>query len=233
MYLKRFWMKNNQDKVIYSINFTGDNDKIKRWSMIQGADPSENLLILKLVSVCLGGGKKYFTSLGYEVVKKLVPNNTTIFWGIDLYDDNFKKVIIQYKTYWDGRIEPFLEKKNYQSGITISKGFNDIKKPFGAFTYCYNPNGKDIIQSKPDDDFVPLVRSSRFETIFNNLFPLTPVNEWLYRQYINASQYHSRKAEYLYKNGFHLLSRSFNLLIILRHHRLIIILTLILNLCYK
>jgi len=206
VYLKRFWIKNYQDKTIYSINFTGDNDKIKRWSMIQGVDPSENLLVLRLISICLGGEKKYFTSLA---AKELISDNKPIFWSIDFYNDNFKTIKIQFKINPDGRIEPILEKKNYQSGITVSKGFNDIKKPLGSFAYCYNPNAKDIIQSMPDEDFVPRVRSSRFETIFNNLFPLTPVNEWLYRQYLNASQYQSKKAEFLYNISLSLITEVF------------------------
>ena len=96
MYLKRFWIKNIQDKETYSINFIGSNDKIQRWSMFQGDDPSENLLVLKLISVCLGGGKKYFTSLGQQVVKNLISEYTSIFWGIDLYDDKFKICRIQF-----------------------------------------------------------------------------------------------------------------------------------------
>ncbi|MBC8185379.1 hypothetical protein H8E88_30155 [candidate division KSB1 bacterium] len=243
MYLKKFQIKNDLDKEIYSINFTDEKNRIKKWSMIQETDPSEDLLVLKLISVCLGGGNNYFTSLGKEVTKKLIKDNKPIYWGIELYGDNLKTVLIQFRTLPDGRIEPVLKKRNFGSNVTVSKGFNDIKKPLGSFAYGYNPPGNNIVQSDPDKDFSPRVRSSRFETMFrewdkisysflgdrmlsnelqnqevqviyptplNNLFfPLNPVDEWLYRQYVNASQYQSKKAEYLYNISLSLITEVF------------------------
>ena len=204
MYLRKFWINDSQDKEIYSINFVDDKKRIQKWTNIQKSDPLTSLFI-KLLCVCLGGGKEYLSLVNQEIVECLITDSKPIYWGIEFHDDRFKTVRVQFETHPDGMTRQIFS----HNETNFSKGFDDIKKPLGSFAYGYNPIKNTGIRIKQDKDFAPRLRSSRFETIFNHNYTLTPVDEWLYRQYRNASQYNSKKAESLYNISVSLITELY------------------------
>jgi len=204
MYLKQFWITDNQNKKIYSNTFIDDKKRIKKWNNIQENDPVASLII-KLVCICLGGGNDHLSSLPQEIVKHLLIDNEPISWGIEFYDDRFNTVSVKFQTKIDAGTRQIIQ----QNSKRYSKGFNDLKRPFGCFAYGYNPIKHARINVKPDNDFIPRRRSSRFETIFNTNYLLTPVDEWIYRQYKNASLFNSKKAEHLYNTSLSLITEIY------------------------
>lgn len=208
MYLKKFWIKDHRDNEIYAKEFIINPDKIFRWSVIQLDDPSVNLLVLKLIAVGLGGGNEYLTLIGPELTTRWMdPKGIT--WGIDFFSDDFKNVSVQFKTQPDGKIEPLWFKKQGKTGQIISKGFSDTKNPFGSFAYGCNLTNADCIALDRNMYFTPRARSTRFASLFANSFLLTPVDEWLYCQYLNASRYQSKRAECIYNTSLSLITAAF------------------------
>jgi hypothetical protein len=198
MYLKRFWLKDYQDHEINGINFTHDDDQLSRWSVIPAVAASDYLLILRLISVGLRGGQEFLHSIGPALANRWIQGNKPIFWGVDFLNDKFKNYRIQYKTYPDGHTPPPLTQNPSKNDISIFPGFCDHKKPLGSFAYSYNPTNSNFTALEPEPDFTPRRRSARFASMFAQHFVLTPVDEWLYRQYRNATQYQSKKAECIY-----------------------------------
>ena len=130
MYLRKFWINDSQDKEIYSINFVDDKKRIQKWTNIQKSDPLTSLFI-KLLCVCLGGGKEYLSLVNQEIVECLITDSKPIYWGIEFHDDRFKTVRVQFETHPDGMTRQIFS----HNETNFSKGFDDIKK----FTRAISP----------------------------------------------------------------------------------------------
>ncbi len=208
MYLKSFWIENQPRHEIFKIDFTRDSGRIPRWFVMPTVDAPKDLLILRLISICLGSGPGFLHSIGPEIVNRWTQDRNPVFWGIDFLNDKFKKYRVQYKTYPDGHTIPILMPRPSPNDLAIFPGFSDHKKPFGAFAYGCNPSNPNFASLEPDPDFTPRPRSTRFASLFASHFVLTPVDAWIYRQYRNAAQYQSKTAEWLYNTSLSLMAAA-------------------------
>jgi hypothetical protein len=217
MYLKKLWIENICDKKVYCWDFSNQDSDIRRWSILECSDESKNTLIFKLIGICFGAACN-LSQLARKILLCQDRREGPGYFGIVLSPDlskngkgnNDRDIQIQYKILPEGEIRLSRIRNVYwRASRCESKGFNDLITPFGWFAYGYNSKRENIVHEDLGPALVPRLRSSRFGTFFNDLFPLTSANDWLFRQYRNAKQHNSKKAEYLYNVSMSLIMGIF------------------------
>jgi hypothetical protein len=143
------------------------------------------------LAVCVGGSR-YLPQLKKEIFRVYGRRNEITGFGAILRSDTYKTKKGEYfyraKTEYiiapGGIIEPASKERfKWRGYYTYFTGFSDLKKTFGDFAYGFNAARTRYAHQKVEPDFPPRPRSSRFGTFFDDEFPLTPVNAWLYKQY--------------------------------------------------
>ena len=209
MYLEQFWT----DNLLLGESACGDccthSGSVHRWTVLSEADPSRNRLLLKLLALCLGGAK-YLPSVVEEIRGYVGDVNRGALFGISLRPDIPRHRDRRAKGIRTGmrptqlELSPEGETRVSGTGLRERFGatkarrpFSDLDTPMGKFAYGYAPCRGHRRGPGPEPDLAPRARSSRFETLFEEVPELTPVDQWLYRQYLNASRYSSKQAEYV------------------------------------
>jgi len=204
MYLIHFRIYDSDNHVLFSLEGSNGVQHFKRWNQLESHD-FEPLFILKLISYCLGGGLKYKFELEREIRGTLQQGQTALGWRIEFLNDGYRIKQITYHF-------------NSQKGIcnwpkSYSRDklpyYNDLTRLFNNFVYGYAANHLTTKYTNEGRHFIPRLRSSRFETIFSDHFTCTLPDDWLFRQYINASQYQSFRAKYLYNFTLTLIQEIF------------------------
>ena len=210
MYLERFWTDNLMLGENVSGNCCQEDGAVRRWSLLTEAAPSKNTLLLKLIAVCLGGGK-YLSSVLDEVHGCIADASRVALFGVSLRRERPQYVSrktrgmrpgmspIQLEFSPDGEVRVSAAGLRARCGATnVRRPFSDLDAPGEKFVYGYASHRGRRRHAAPDPEFTPRSRSTRFETFFEQAPELSPVDEWLYRQYRNASRYNSKQAEEIF-----------------------------------
>ncbi len=209
MYIEKFWIKDIRGDTFFNLAFCNQDQKIRRWSIFQNTDGKhtdrENTLFFKFLAVCVGASR-YLPYLNKEISRVYRKKSEITGFGAILRSDTYKtkkgeyfyRAKSEYIVSPTGIIEPASKEKfKWHGYYTLFTGFNDLKKTLGDFAYGFNAARTRYAYQEVKPDFPPRLRSSRFGTLFDDEFPMTPVTPWLYKQY-RASIYNSKKGASLY-----------------------------------
>ncbi|MCP5108624.1 MAG: hypothetical protein GY950_34885, partial [bacterium] len=190
MYLKRFQVENLWDGESCRLDFQGKDNTVKRWSVIDGWEPAQTLVLFKLFSLCLGAKSPGVSSLAAEISEHRYQKDKPIRFVAELYPDLDKNSTGSRIIHAGGEVSAS-GKIHLTSGKNM---FTDLQ-PLGNFAYGYYADRGGSHRLKSNYSDVSRQRNTRFETFFGDDFPALPVNDWLFRQYRNAARYNSKTAE--------------------------------------
>ncbi len=220
MYVEKFWVKGWPGDTIFDLNFCNCEDKIHRWSLFRNVRDEctarERALFFKLLAVCLGASR-YSPQLKEEISGVYGRRSEIAGFGVTIRSvtcrndgaEYFYRAKRDYVVTPGGIVDPVIgERCPWQGDYVVFNGFNDLKKPFGDFAYGFNGARSASAYQEVDLDFPVRLRSSRFGTFFDDIFPLTPVTAWLNKQH-RAASHNSIKAASLYNSALTAFSSFF------------------------
>jgi len=210
MFLKKLWICDSLFNEVYSRDFFCRDHSIRRLTILDDPAPEINTLILTMLAVGLGAGHDLSGLAGQTSGAGDNLNSPRFFRALlTLNHENGTKkreFIIQNEIVPSGVVrlsQDRLPGRSTQcnSSKYLEKRISDKGGPFGYFAYGYNSNRNNNRSGHVEMDSNPLPRSSRFGTLFDRDFRLTPVCDWLDLLYRNAIKYNSKKAEVLYNTS--------------------------------
>ena len=204
MYLERFWTENLLPEKSLSVDCRTGNGEIRRWTILADEGSNDLSFVVKLLGVCLGGGK-YLPTIESQLRDRVDgPGSHALFATVLRKDPppsapkstRGGHAVIQYLVDKQEGIQPSGVGLSRRLGVPAAhRAISDTQSPFGRFAYAYPSVRGRRSASRLGRDPLPRARSSRFETCFADAPELTPPEEWLARQHRNACRYNSGYAE--------------------------------------